>query len=107
VREEGRIHVIHGGWHLGLWDVLGLAAVVVVASSSWSFASFNQEDGWYQLTSFLPGERVPAWLHTGRMYRGVPVPRDNVRIFAPDSDASVVISTSLLRQVAAPLKGQA
>jgi hypothetical protein len=88
-----------------MWHLIGLAAAAVVVMSVLDWPSGTDEplDGWYRLKSIVPGERVPDWLHTGFTYRGILSPdRQLVRIFAPDSALTAVVSAALVMEVAGP-----
>ena len=87
----------------GLWPFVLLAVAVAVPSLLRGSEAVRSIARSYRLTSVVPGERVPSWLHSGITYRGVLEPgRQSVRLFAPDSSLSAVVSTSLVTEVQAP-----
>jgi hypothetical protein len=60
-----------------------------------------------RFTSIGSGERVPPWLHAGVTHRGALGPgRHRVRLFAPDSSLTAVVSASLVTEVAGPALDQ-
>jgi hypothetical protein len=92
-------------WRPRMWQLIGLAAAtaVVMSALDWRSVPDDPMDGWYQLKSIVPGERVPDWLHTGLTYRGMLTPDGQlVRLFAPDSALTAIVSAALVTEVAGP-----
>jgi hypothetical protein len=98
-------------WRPKLWHVVSVVAAAAATSLFWgsqgdqAIDGDRAIDGWYRLTSIIPGERVPPWLHTGLIYRGTIEPGGQfVRLCAPDSSLAVVVSASLVTEVTGPLE---
>jgi hypothetical protein len=92
-------------WRPGWWQLVGLAAATatVMNALAWRSGADQPMDGWYQLKSIVPGERVPVWLHTGFAYRGELTSGGQlVRLFAPDSTLTAVVNAALVTEVAGP-----
>ena len=60
--------------------------------------------GWYRLEVVLPGERVPDWVHVGRVYEGVRNPQTpgEVELLAEDGELSVLVAARLLTELPGP-----
>ena len=96
---------VRGDWRPRLWPLIGLAAATAVLMVALDGRSSHEEPmvSWFRLKSVVPGERVPAWLHAGFTYRGIPSTDGRVRLFAADATFTAVISAQLVDEVAAPL----
>jgi hypothetical protein len=93
--KKGRDH----RGNVWLWLVSGLGLFLVIGTSISRSGPSARPAVWYQLDALVPGERVPVWLHTGQLYRGEPMPGGVVKLFAPDSETTAIVSASLLTEV--------
>jgi hypothetical protein len=104
-RPIGRVGSSDAGrWQPGLWHFLALAAAgILLWNVRWS-ASSGPSETWYRLTSMIPGEKVPSWLHKDAVYQGVPTAdRTMITLLAPDSSLTATVRASVLVEVSSPV----